>query len=169
MEVDYEQMEVRYKGSRWVEKIFHKSDLLRLSVTSDYIADTFASAGVVLLAAAVTDNRAPAYLADFTALPIAFVCKVLSLMDELEMWDSKHYDKLLGTLEELPYDLSISECCLFNTPDEFWDEAPLTSIDVALGILRRGIVPGGTQRPPSKEAWYELWRKLSGTSPTEAV
>jgi hypothetical protein len=135
MKVDYEQMEVRYKGSRLVGKIFHKGDLLRLSVIGDNIADTFVSTGVVLLAAAVTDNRAPAYLADFTALPIAFVCKVFSLMDELEMWDSKHYERLLGSLEELPYDLSISECCLFNTLDELWDEAPLNSIDVTLGIF----------------------------------
>jgi hypothetical protein len=41
--------------------------------------------------------------------------------------------------------------------------------DVELGVLRRGIVPGGTQRPPSKEAWYELWQKLLETSKTEAV
>jgi hypothetical protein len=85
------------------------------------------------------------------------------------MSDSKHYVRLLGTLEERRYDLSISECCLFNTLDDLWDEAPLTSIDVELGRPSAGNCARGKQLPPSKEAWYELWRRLSETSPTEAV
>jgi hypothetical protein len=38
------------------------------------------------------------------------------------------------------------------TLDELWDEAPLTSIDVQLGVLRRGIVPGKHNAHPAKIA-----------------
>ena len=107
---------------------------------------------------AATDNRAPDYLADFTGLTIEYVNTVLSFMDELEMWDSEYFRRLITRLDEWRYDLLLGERFLFSALDEVWAEAPLISIDVQQYILRRGIAPRRTGcRPSSRAKWYELW------------
>jgi len=84
---------------------------------------------------------------------------LLYVINEVALWFDENYVDLLRTLEQSPNDLAEVEDCVCLALENLWAAGPLPFINELLGGLRRGVIPGGAQRPfpPDEEEFYELW------------
>jgi hypothetical protein len=132
---------------------------LALSPDLDVIADTYASTGQVILAAALTGQTKPESLVDLTSLPLPFVETVIDYSRAIELWSAESFLDLGRNVAHTPLDLLEVDHSIRSANDDFW-ESPLVD-DLPLHIYRGQIVLGGTERwYPDDDDAEDLSRRL---------
>lgn len=117
-------------------------------VECDAEATTYASIGIVVLAALLADSRNAELIAHVTGFPCPFVQLVLSLADEICLWFSPRLLDLRCQLVS-PAPFARIEAFLHSVNEDFWRAIPEFAHE-SLEHLRAGHQAGG-----SRDTWAE--------------
>jgi hypothetical protein len=85
----------------------------------DTVLTTFASCGVVIMAALLSGSREAGTVAFITSLPEAFVLHVLELLERLDLWWSKRLFHLAEILRQHAMDYAAVDLALLRVKQEF--------------------------------------------------
>jgi hypothetical protein len=113
------------------------------SVPGDTQANTFASCGVVLLAAVLTGRRDAELLEDLLRLPAGFIALVLRLADVYQVWWSERIFDLDAALRKNADDFSDISDALHSVTEDFVSNCCDGAGWILLHALRNRMLFGG--------------------------